>query len=192
MSYNFDKIVRLTDPVAEPVTLAEAKRQLRYDGSDEDTLITALISVARDYIEQFTGRYWAKATFSIYFDSFPALDNPFDILIPEIESVDTISYLDSNQATQTITAGTTLDSERRQLRYNTVWPTDAISVKLTITAGTDNAASPADVIPGAIKQAILLVITDLFNNRASLTTMQTYKNKAVEMLAYPYRVRIGI
>ncbi len=192
MSYNFERIIRQTDPNIEPVTLAEAKAQLRFDGTEEDTLITSLISVARDYIEQFTGHYWASATFNVYFNTFPLTNNPMDIVIPDIESVDTVTYLDSDQATQTISSGTTLDSDRRQLRYNTSWPTDAISVKLTITAGIDNGSSPAGLVPDAIKQAILLVITDLYNNRASLTTMQTYKNHAVEALAYPYRTRMGL
>ncbi len=192
MSYNFDRIIRLTQPITEPVTLAEAKAQLRFDGTEEDALITSLISVARDYVEGFTGHYWAKATFAIFFDDFPPLDIPMDIVIPDIESIDTITYIDTNQDDQSITTGTTLDAERRWLRNDNAWPTDAISVRMGITAGVDNGSSPVGLIPNAIKQGILLVITDLYNNRASLTTMQTYKNEAVDMLIFPYRTRLGI
>jgi len=192
MPYNFDKVLRLTDPSTEPLTLAEAKEHLRYDGTVEDDYITALIGVARDHIEQFTGQYWAKATFAVFFDDFPSGNAVFDIVVPGIESVDTITYIDTNNDSQSITSGTTLDSERRALFYSESWPTDAISVRLAVTAGTDNGASPADIIPNAIIQAIKLVLTDLFNNRADVTNMQTYNNKAAEMLAYPYRTRMGV
>lgn len=192
MSYNFDRVIRLTQPTVEPITLTEAKNHLRYDGTEENDYITALISVARDYIEQYTGQYWASASFALLFDTFPSLDYPFDLVIPGITSVDSVTYLDETQASQTISSGTTLDSERRQLRYNTTWPLYSIGVRIEVTAGVDNAASPSEVIPNAIRHAILLVIADLYNNRASITNMQTYQNKAVEMLAHLHRTRIGI
>lgn len=193
MGYTLDRIVRLTQPASEPVTLSEAKIHLRYDGNDENDYITALISAARDYIENYTGRYFAQASFAIYIDSFPAGDAPMDIAIPDVISIDELTYLDTDNAEQTITTGLTLDSERRHIRYSNTWPADAISVRVEVTAGRDNSESPeTTLLPSAIKQAILLVITDLYNNRASLTTLQTYQNKAVEMLAHPYRVRIGI
>lgn len=47
--------VKLGEPTgSEPVSLSEAKAQLRVDTTADDTLITALISSARHQIEQFT------------------------------------------------------------------------------------------------------------------------------------------
>jgi len=193
MSYTLDRIVRLSQPTVEPVTLAEAKEHLRFDGSEEDDYITALISVSRDYIENYTGRYFAQASFAIYLESFPGGYTPLDIAIPDTITLDELTYLDTDNAEQTISTGLTLDPERRHVRYSDTWPTDAISVRVEVTAGRDNSESPeTTLLPFAIKQSILLVITDLYNNRASVTSMQTYQNKAVEMLAHPYRVRLGI
>ena len=191
MSYNFDRIIRITEPSVEPITLAEAKAQLRFDGTEEDDYITTLISVARDKVEGFCNRYWAKATCTLLFDNFPSGIIPFDLYRPDIISIDSVTYLDTDNETQTVT-GSTLDSDRRIMLNATAWPTDAISVKVNVTMGPDTTASPQELPPKTIHQAMLLVITDLYNNRASLTTLQTYKNEAVEYLAYPYRTNLGI
>ncbi len=39
----------------DPISLADAKLFLRVDISDDDALITSLITVAREYCETFTG-----------------------------------------------------------------------------------------------------------------------------------------
>ena len=43
----------VTPAASEPITLTEAKNFLRVDGSDDDALITALISAAREMCEQY-------------------------------------------------------------------------------------------------------------------------------------------
>lgn len=41
--------------MAEPITLDDAKRQLRIDGSDDDEFLETAISDARGWIEDYTG-----------------------------------------------------------------------------------------------------------------------------------------
>lgn len=44
----------------------------------------------------------------------------------------------------------------------------------------------------AVKAAALLIIEDLFKNRAATSEVQLYKNPAVDSLLFPYRVEMGI
>jgi hypothetical protein len=58
---------RLTDPEIEPVTLAEMKRHLRgFVGvTEEDDDITALITAAREWVEDYTGRVLVDQTWRL-------------------------------------------------------------------------------------------------------------------------------
>lgn len=49
-------LIDLTPPSVEPIGLAYSKTFLRVDGTDEDTLITDLISTARVQVENILGR----------------------------------------------------------------------------------------------------------------------------------------
>ena len=61
----------VTAPATEPVTLAEVKAHLKIDGTDEDTLLTTLITVARQAVEDYTGRALITQTWQVFYDRFP-------------------------------------------------------------------------------------------------------------------------
>ena len=52
-------------PAGEPLTLAEAKPHLRVDLNDDDALITALISAAREQVEFLTGQRLITQTWEL-------------------------------------------------------------------------------------------------------------------------------
>lgn len=188
-----EKIVRLTEPTTEPVTLEEAKRQLRIesDFTEEDDYINAIIPAAREYVENYTNQWWAEAKISLYFSSFPAGDVPLNLLVKNPKELDAVKYLDGSQEEQTLT-GAVLDSGRGELRYTAGWPL-SISSQVDITIGPDHGASPPEDCPKAIKQAVLMFITTLFENRATVITgTMVNENPAALALMQPYRVMIGI
>jgi hypothetical protein len=55
----------------EPVTLAQAKAQLRVEVADDDVLIARLIGAARRVCETHTKRAFLATTFDALWDSFP-------------------------------------------------------------------------------------------------------------------------
>ena len=55
----------ITQPATEPITLAQASAHLRVDSEDDNTYITDLIPVAREYVESVTGRVSNPTTFRL-------------------------------------------------------------------------------------------------------------------------------
>jgi uncharacterized phiE125 gp8 family phage protein len=80
-------------PASEPVTLQEAKEHLRVTGSDEDTLISALISAARVKAEEECGYAIVTQTLSAWWDKWPT-DNTFGLPIYPAAAVSDIRYKD--------------------------------------------------------------------------------------------------
>ena len=178
---------------SEPVTLSEAKAQLRVEHSDSDTEISAMITAARDAVEQYCNRYWARQTVAAEYPFFPLAGVPLRFDLPDVEEVTGLSYLDADYAVQTIAAGDlTLDAQRQQITYSGDWPTDGRQIVLTMDVGPDAAASPPDYVPQAIKHAILLYVTDLYENRSAQMPVSLYDNRAAMALMQPYRVNQGI
>ncbi len=61
----------IQEPAAEPLSLADAKLHLRVDITDDDALITALITSVRQYAETITRRAFIQQTWQYVIDSFP-------------------------------------------------------------------------------------------------------------------------
>lgn len=146
---------RIVEPTAEPISLAQAKRQLRVDGTDEDTFIAGLISAARNYVENQCSVSLVVSTFKQTLDSFPAGDT-ISLNFPPLLDVTSITYVDSAGATQTLatTVYSVVTHERPgkvKLKYLQDWPTTRIqpdAVTITFRAGyvrpfTANASTDA-------------------------------------------------
>lgn len=62
----------LAGPAEEPVSLAETKAFLRFDGSAEDGLVTTLIAAARLHLEGVTARALVRQSWRLVLDCWPA------------------------------------------------------------------------------------------------------------------------
>lgn len=152
---------------SEPVTLDGAKAHARVDIDDDDALITAMISAARQQAENKTGRVICKSTWEWVFQA--PLSDPVEVplLSPcygcagvtvggEPLSVDAYSFFPSsggiNEAPLFATFGPLAG-----------FPTVG-EVVVTLTAGW-----PLAAIPDVIKQWILVRVTSLYEQRESFT-----------------------
>tara|TARA_R100000655_G_scaffold71369_1_gene109738 strand:+ start:7323 stop:7904 length:582 start_codon:yes stop_codon:yes gene_type:complete len=165
MSYKSFKVT--TPPSIEPVTVAEAKSQLRISGSDEDTLIGNYITVARQTLEVLMRRAFITQTITLSYDTFV---NDFRLPRPPAISVTSIQYVDTDGATQTLSSGNyTLDNQIEPASivpaYNVVYPdtrSQPNAVTIVYTAGYG--ANTTDV-PESIRLAIRLLVGSYYENR---------------------------
>lgn len=151
--------------VVEPVTLAEAKLQLRLDYSDEDAIIAALISSTRKECENYLYTALINQRRVALFDCF----GPLTAMGPVIE-VESVEYLNTSNEWTTVAATEYIVTPDVVLRLFPVtsWPVDVNSapgsVRVTYTCG------PGDSDPSpVIKTAMLLKITDAYSNRENPT-----------------------
>jgi len=158
-------------PSVEPVTLAEAKLHCKVDGTDDDTLITALIVAARQQAEHNTGRALLTQQWEFTCDSFPA---QIDLPRPALVSVQSVKYLDENGTLQTLasTEYQVIISElvgRIVPAYDKTWPSCRVqpdSVVVDYTAGYGNAAA----VPPSIKAWMLMAIGTMYGQREGIIT----------------------
>lgn len=185
------RVIRLSQPSVEPVTLAEAKLHLRVEADDEDTLIASYIVAARQRVEDYCNRAFVSAGFAaLYSGSLPLSDAATHVPIAGVTSLESVQYRDGDGVVQTLGAtGFTLDAERLELRPSDAWPSGT-DLRVEVLAGDD---STPPVIPGPIRSAILLYVADLYELRqAHVIGAAIAHNPAAEMLMQPYRVRMGL
>jgi uncharacterized phiE125 gp8 family phage protein len=204
-------------PTVEPVSLAQAKAQLRVDFSDDDALIDALITAAREMCEQKMNRAIFNQSYVLSLDQFNYGDwrstipmerrNPlrFSALwesmalrlpMPRLVSVTSITYLDVTGTQQTLdpttyNADATSEPARIVPAINLTWPTTDYyipgSVKVTYVTGSYGDGVTVNTCPASIKQAILLLVGHLYENREA-TSQIALKNipLGVDALLSPY------
>ena len=84
-----------TAPAVEPVTLEEAKLHLKVDGAEDNTLITTLITTARELAERETKRAFITQTWQMYLDQAPQIIEIPKPPLQSIVSIKTISVTES-------------------------------------------------------------------------------------------------
>jgi uncharacterized phiE125 gp8 family phage protein len=185
-----------TGVVSELISTAQAKAHLRVDISDDDSLIAGLVTAARQHVEIHTGRSFAQHTYRADIGSF------HDVMVlpwRPIQSITQIQYYntDSPEVLTTLSSAIySLYADRVVRDYGECWPTAwAIrpgAVQITYVTGYLSNASPqAATFPEAIRQAMYLIIGDLYENReAQFTTgfNQITPNRTVDALINPYKV----
>jgi len=191
----------ITAPTAEPITLANAKLHVRVDIDDDDDLIERLITTARQHAETITRRAIASATYELVLDDFPDLsDEEIKLPRPPLESVTSIKYTDSDgdETEWDSSKYIVYDSEPAVIvpaygesyPFFTPYPKGAVKVRYVAGYKADP-DDPELELPEPIKEAMLLMITDLYENRGELLE-RGHIPKAIlvtaDNLLMPYRI----
>lgn len=149
--------------VAEPVSLAQAKRWLEIAHEDEshDAMIEALVVAAREWVEAHTGQVLTAREVTQTVHGFgPWLQ----LHAWPIRSVTTVAYSVAGATSVGIAADAYYLNGPRPARIRAVsaWPmVTGAEIKVTADAGYEN---PADV-PQTLKLAIQLLVTRWFDTR---------------------------
>lgn len=157
-------------PASEPLTAAEAKTHLRVEVSDDDTYISALIIAARKWVEEMGNLCLINQTIAEKFDGFPTNGGYIELSKSPVSSISSISYVDSNGDTQVWDSSlyqtdlTGKPARVMPIPYGT-YPNYLLQLNsITVTYVAGYGATSASV-PEPIKQAMLLLIADMYENR---------------------------
>jgi uncharacterized phiE125 gp8 family phage protein len=156
-----------------PVSLTEIKTLLRITGSDDDTLLTLLITTATDQAERYTRRDFVTKTYITYRDYF---EDIIELRRSPLIAITNIYYDDIsnvNTLLSSATYTTVFDPaySRIKLAPTYIWPqvfNKEQAVRITFTAGYGAAAS----VPSAIKLAISMMVANLYENRGDCGTAE--------------------
>lgn len=180
---------------AEPVTLEEARTHIRgYTGiTTEDDLLQSLITAARVYCETITNRVLLTQTWDMVLDAFPP--GIMELPKPPLISVESVKHIDNNGTEQTLAPSAykvdaVTDPGRIAPAYGTVWPvtrSEPNAVTIRFIAGYGELAA---TVPMPIRQAMLLMIGHLFENREAVQAEGNFYRLPLgpEALLSPYRV----
>src|ERR1700722_16969036 len=191
-----------TPPSVEPVLLADAKQQARIDTTADDTLIGTLITAARQWAEQYTGRALVTQTWQLWLDFWPSSQelwwdgvrqgpvSGFDRLSyimlprPPLQSVTSIQYFDDTDTPTTwdpsnYYVDTVRTPARVTLRIGATWPVperlaNGIMVQYVAGYGNDGTA-----VPEQIKTAIRQLVSHWYDNRGEAVAAPTARGTTI-------------
>jgi uncharacterized phiE125 gp8 family phage protein len=169
-------IVVITPPAVEPVSLAEAKARLRVEHAEEDALIGALITAARERVESHTGRAlitrrvrerrddWAEG------GRLAAHGSQFRLGLAPVTQVHHVKvYAADDEETTFDAANYYVDvastPARLALRGGALWPIPgraADGIEIEYDAGYG--AAPA-AVPRPLAEAVHLLVAELYEHR---------------------------
>lgn len=188
-------IKKITDAVSEPVTLAEAKKHLRVDHSDDDTYIETLITASRQSLEISTSRsLGASQVYEAAYENFPVYYNKMLVPNPPLVSVDSIKYYPQNNVLATVNSNEYIvDSSGNGVAYISMLdqfslPTLSLDylcpVVVRFTAGYTS-------LPKPLHQAILLLVAHYYDTREPISFASVPKmvQRSVDFIANQYKVR---
>lgn len=168
----YRNLKKLTQPAVEPVSLAEAKHHCRVDTTDDDAYISSLITVAREWCEDYCDATFIHSRYVMRLDSFPV---EIQLPRPPMASSGTatavsVVYKLTDQSTVLLDANTyrvDRDSTPGVLRYNYSgsWPShlfDFNAVEVTWWAGYGPDAAS---VSQRIKSAILWLVGMWYERR---------------------------
>jgi uncharacterized phiE125 gp8 family phage protein len=184
-----DTALQVITPGAQAITTADAKQHLRVDyaATADNTEIDNMIQAATAQVEVFCNRACMPTVYEFHLTGFPK--GGIVLPVSPVSVITSVKYY-SNATTQvTMAAGDyyyNIHEEPTKIRFTNGYTPlayeyrfDAVTVRFT--AGYTDAAS----VPKNLRQAILLMLADLYENRSDAVRE---KFTLWQMTAYGHKV----
>lgn len=164
--------VLVTPPAAQLVSLAEAKDAASVDQSVDDfnTLLGILIGAATKYLDGWSGVTGRTLITQTWAESFSHFEYRMPLRIRPVQSITSVTYYDSENASQTVASGVYRLHEDATGAYlvqveGQSWPSaysrdDAVTITYAAGFGDD-----AEDVDEQIRHAALLLIAYWFKHR---------------------------
>lgn len=161
-------LFRTVDPAAEPVTLAEAKANLRLDHDDDDTLIAGLIRAARDEVEKTAGLALVTQSWRLALDAWPREGCALLARHPVRQVLSVTAFGPDGEASLVDTGTYQLDALSRPARLHfeaQAAPLRAMNgIEIDFEAGFGPAGPD---VPDLLKRAVLALVAHWYEFRAT-------------------------
>lgn len=183
--------ILITGPVAEPLSLAEAKTYLRVEHADDDGLIGALIVAARSHVESLTRCALLLQTWRVVRDAWPR-DGRVIARIGPLRAVTAARVFDGAGNASDIDVGRFVTDAAAGVIASPAWSLplpgrDVAGIELDVEIGFGASASD---VPEPLRQAIRLLVAHGYDNRGVVSPDHsgTLLPAGVHALIAPYRV----
>jgi uncharacterized phiE125 gp8 family phage protein len=171
-------LVRVTAPATAPISLAEAKAQMKVESSDDDTIIQRLIDAAVNFVDAqgALGKGMITQTWGQWLSPNPST---VYLSLGPVQSVSAIKYYDENGTLQTATLADfnvfgTPNRISVSPKSGKAWPVtqmrdDAIKIEYIIGYGSTSAS-----VPETVRHALMMLVAHWYDMRETSTEKQMY------------------
>lgn len=183
-------LTRTADPAVEPLSTAELKDHLRLDGVEEDALLGALITSARQACETYTRRSLVTQIWKLSLDGWPvrggrepwwdgtregSLDQMVEtartLALPRgpLQSITSVTVTDADGSrtvvdTSVYTASTGLNG-RLALRAGQAWPSATAAVDAVEIVYVTGFGDSWNDVPASLRHGLLILAAHLYEHR---------------------------
>ena len=177
MTEHFPYFSRSTPPAEEPITASEAKAFLRITGSAEDTLVSRLITTAREAAESYLQRSLVTQTWKLSYDDYA----PSRILLPRgpVQSITNVKLIARDGTEIAVDPDAYYLNAGKELL---VLEAPLIGHMIEVTYITGYGAASA--VPSAIRQGMFSHIAEMYEKRAEALP----RSRNAQALYQPYRI----
>lgn len=185
-------LFRTVAPEAEPVTLVEARRNLRIDHDSEDELLEGLIRAAREEVEAACGLALIDQSWRLALDRLPR-SGPVPLRRHPVREILSVTvYGEDGEGSLVDPGGYRLDANARPARlYFSAALAPGVAangIEIDFSAGFGEAGTD---VPDLLKRAMLVLVAHWYEFRAHFPASEraVWLPAAYERLTAPWRAR---